>query len=137
VTGELRFRIVLQAPPAGVDFALQTGRGADHEIVQRQRSAGDDVSFEFSLGVRTVASRTSAPPDFHGPAVQGPPGGRFVYIGSGTSAGQRDTPWSRRLQVPLTGITSAMVERATKDARLIIEARVPGTARDGGPNVRP
>lgn len=133
---ELTFRIVLEDPPAGVDFGLQLGRGAEYETVQTQRSRGKDLSFEFSVGVGVGAagSRTSAPPDFQGPVVQGPPGQRFVYIDIGTYAGQRNTPWSRRLKVPLIGITSEMVDRATKDARMVIETRVPGTGRDGGPN---
>jgi hypothetical protein len=31
---ELTFRIVLEDPPAGVDFGLQIGRGAEYETVQ-------------------------------------------------------------------------------------------------------
>ena len=131
---ELTFRIVLEDPPAGVDFGLQIGRGAEYETVQTQRSKGKDLSFEFSVGVGAAGSKASAPPDLEGPVVQGSPSQRFIYIDIGTYAGQRDTPWSRRLKVPLIGITSEMVDRATKDARMVIETRVPGTGRDGGPN---
>lgn len=130
---ELTFRIVLEDPPAGVDFGLQIGRGAEYKTVQTQWSKSKDLSFEFSVGVRAVGSKM-APPDFHGPVVQGSPSHRFIYIDIGTYAGQRDTPWSRRLKVPLIGITSEMVDRATKDARMAIETHVPGTGRDGGPN---
>ena len=131
---ELRFRIVLEAPPAGVDFGLQIGRGAAYETVQTQRSTGKHLSFEFTLGVRAARRETSAPPDFQGPVVQGPPSQRFIYIDIGTYAGQRDTPWSRRLKVPLIGITSEMVDRVAKDARMVVETRVPGRGKDGGPN---
>jgi hypothetical protein len=131
---ELTFRIVLEHPPAGVDFGLQIGRGVEYETVQTQRSEGRDLSFEFSVGVGAAGSKTSAPPDFQGPVVQGPPNQRFIYIDIGTYAGQRDTPWSRRLKVPLIDITSEMVDRATKDTRMVIETRVPGTGKDGGPN---
>ena len=130
---ELTFRIVLEDPPAGVDFGLQIGRRAEYETVQTQRSKGKDLSFEFSLGVR-AAGREKAPPDFEGPVVQGPASQRFIYIDIGTYAGQRNTPWSRRLKVPLIGITSEMVDRVTKDARMVVETRVPGTGKDGGPN---
>jgi hypothetical protein len=133
VIPELTFRIVLESPPAGVDFGLQLGRGAEYKTVQTQRSKGNDVSFEFSVGVRAVGSKM-APPDFKGPMVQGSPSQRFIYIDIGTYAGQNDTPWSRRLKVPLIGITSEMVDRATKDARMVLETRVPGTGKGGGPN---
>lgn len=130
---ELTCRIVLEDPPAGVDFGLQIGRGAECKTVQTQRSKGKDLSFEFSVGVRAAGSKTSAPPDFQGSVVQGSPSQRFIYIDIGTYAGQRNTPWSRRLKVPLVGITSEMVDRATKDARRVVETRVPGTGKDGGP----
>ena len=130
---ELTFRIVLSDPPPGVDFGLQVGRAAEYTTVQTQRSKAKDLSFEFSVGVRSAGSKKAAP-DFQGPVVQGPPHQRFIYIDIGTYAGQRDTPWSRRLKVPLIGITWQMVDQATQDTRAVIEARVPGTGRDGGPN---
>lgn len=90
---ELTFRVVLEKPPAGVDYGVQMGRGAEYETAQKQRSKGKDLRFEFTVGVR--GSKPVAP-DFRGPVVQGPPGQRFVYIGIGTYAGQTGTPWSRR-----------------------------------------
>jgi hypothetical protein len=114
-------RIVLLQPPADVDFGLQSGRGSAYETVQKQRSAGSDLAFEFETSVKEG-------PDFTGPFVQGPKSERFVYIDIGTYAGQVDTPWSRRLKVPLKGITHAMI-----DARVVLEARIEGTGRDGGP----
>ena len=66
--------------------------------------------------------------------MQGPAGQRFVYIDIGTCAGQTGTPWSRRLKIPLNGITWELVDRASTDARAVLESRVPGTGRDGGPN---
>jgi Family of unknown function (DUF5990) len=130
VQREVTFRVVLQAPPAGVDFGLQMGRGSAYETVQKQRSRGQDLYFEFSVAV-TAATKMAAP-DFRGPVVQGPPGQRFVYIDIGTYAGQTDTPWSRRLKIPLVGITSDMIDRVNT-ARTVLETRVPGTGRDGGP----
>ena len=129
---ELTFRILLQEPPAGVDFALQIGRGADYKTVQTQRSRGRDLSFEFSVGVQ--AANKHAAPDFRGPVVQGPTGQRFIYIDIGTYARQTDTPWSRRLKIPLIGITWDMLDRASADSSMVLETRVPGTGRDGGPS---
>jgi Family of unknown function (DUF5990) len=126
---DLTFRVVLETPPAGVDYGLQMGRGPEYEAVQKQRSKGKDLCFEFTVGIR--AGKPAAP-DFSGPVVQGPPGQRFVYIDIGTYAGQTGTPWSRRLKIPLIGITWDVIDR-TSGGQIVLEVRVPGTARDGGP----
>ena len=117
----IKLRIVLLHPPAGADFGLQMGRGNAYETVQTKRSTGPDLSFEFEVGIKPG-------PDFSGPFVQGPKGERFVYIDIGTYAGQVGTEWSRRLKVPLKGITQAMI-----DSGSVLETRINGTARDGGP----
>ena len=131
VEPEITLRIVLEAPPPGVDFGIQKGRGSLFEVIQKQRSKGPDLSFEFSVGVRNADG--SGTPDFSGPIVQGPRGGRFVYVDIGTIAGQLDTPWSRRLKVPLTGITADQIRRASSGGSAL-ETRVPGTGKDGGPS---
>jgi hypothetical protein len=123
----VKFRIVLQAPPADIDYGLQKGRGSIYETVQTQRSDGGDLTFEFDAEIKA----SGAASDFRGPFVQGPAGGRFVYIDIGACAGQAGTPWSRRLKVPLGGITAEMIRRAASDA--VLEASVPGTGRDGTP----
>jgi Family of unknown function (DUF5990) len=126
---EITLRIVLESPPPGVDFGVQKGKGSVYETIQTQRSTGSDLVFEFGVALKgESASRTA---DFGGPIVQGPRGGRFVYIDIGTYAGQRDTPWSRRLKIPLTGISSSLIRKASSGA--VLEARVPGTAKDGSP----
>ena len=75
----------------------------------------------------------TAPINFLGPFTQGPPASRFVYVNSGTMAGESATPWTRRAKIPLAGITTAMVKRALAAPSARIEARIQGTARDGGP----
>ena len=128
---ELKFRIVLEKPPAGVDFALQKGRGSNYEIVQKQRSGTRDLIFEFTASARPGHGDT---PNLLGLFVQGPPDARFVYIGIGAFAGQTDTAWNRRLKVPLSGITSDVLDRAATDPTAVLETHVPGTGKDGGPN---
>ena len=86
-----------------------------------------DLTFDFTADVTPTS-----PPDFRGPVVQGPRGQRFVYIDIGTSAGQHDSPWTRRLKIPLNEISATMVERAIKSGRAL-ETRVPGTGKDGTP----
>jgi hypothetical protein len=127
---ELTLRIILEKPPAGVDFGLQKGRGNDYETIQKQRSKGKDLIFEFPVKVKAGGKEA---PGFLGPHVQGPPGARFVYIDIGTYAGQTDTPWSRRLKIPLTGITREMLDRLSAQSQSVLETRVPGTGKDGGP----
>jgi hypothetical protein len=101
-------RIILEKPTPGVDFALQKGRGGDYETVQTQRSEGRDLHFEFTVRVKATGKDSS--PNFLGAFVQGPTGERFVYIDIGTYAGQTGTCWSRRLKIPLRGITWQMIE---------------------------
>jgi hypothetical protein len=131
VKQQMMCRIVLDAAPAGVDFALQQGRGSKFELVQTQRATTADLRFDVRMSIRDT---DEAEPDFRGAAVQGPRGQRFIYVNSGVYAGQADTKWARRLTVPLVGITRAMVERLLADPRSVLEARVPGSARDGAPN---
>jgi hypothetical protein len=124
---ELTLRIVVKQPPPRVDFALQKGSGSAYEAVQKQRSKGDDLTFEFTPSIKDGGSGGMAA--FGGPFVQGPPRQRFIYIDIGTCAGQADSCWSRRLKIPLVGITTKMILTGG-----ILEARVPGTGRDSGPS---
>jgi hypothetical protein len=115
------------APPAGVAFALQRGR---RELGERAISSGQDLRFEFTL----LAGRA---PDgslrFSGEFVQGPAGGKFVYVNSGSLAGQADSCWTRRAKVGLQMLNWATVERAAAAEGNLLQARIAGVARDGGP----
>ena len=123
---ELILRIIIEQPPPGVDFGLQKGSGSAYEPVQTQRSQGKDLVFEFQPSIKEGVFDTMAA--FAGPFVQGPPRQRFVYIDIGTYAGQADSCWSRRLKVPLEGIRAKFLRTGG-----VLETRVPGTGRDGGP----
>ena len=128
---ELPLRIVLEKPPRDVDFGLQKGRGSNYETIQKQRFKGKDLSFEFT--VRIKGDSKAAAPNFLGSFVQGTPAERFIYIDIGTLAGQTGTCWSRRLKVPLRGITWTMIDQVLADEALLLETRVPGTGKDGSP----
>ena len=123
---ELSLRIVVEGPPEGVDYGVQKGRGRLYETVQTQRSSGKNLTFLFKVELKAAGKATAA--DMAGPFVQGPKGQRFIYLDIGAAAGQMHSHWSRRLKIPLTGITPEMIAEAG-----ILEARVPGTGRDGGP----
>lgn len=119
-------RLTLEQPTAGVDFGLQKGRGRPFETIQKQRSDGNDVAFEFSVPVKAGKDGL---PDFSGPLVQGGPGERFFYVNIGTYAGQENTCWSRRLKVPLSGISWDLI-----NSQGVLIATIPGKAKDGGPS---
>lgn len=128
---ELTLRIVLEKPPPDVDFGLQKGGGNKYETIQKQRSGNEDLHFEFTVRIKDASS---AQPIFLGPFAQGSSTDRFIYIDIGTYAGQTNTVWSRRLKVPLAGITQDMVSKVLTDETLLLETKVPGTGKDGGPN---
>jgi hypothetical protein len=124
---ELILRIIIEQPPPGVDFGLQKGSGSAYETVQKQRSHGKNLVFEFHPSIREGVYGSMAA--LGGPFVQGPRQQRFVYIDIGACAGQAESCWSRRLKIPLDGIPAKSIR-----AGGVLEARVPGTGRDGGPS---
>ena len=126
----MRLRIVVVRPPAGVLFQLQRGT-CDLEPPERRTETA--ITFEF---VVRIGTRPDGTPNFLGPSAQGPPTARFVYVNSGTLAGQPDSCWTRRAKVPLGGITWQMIEEARR-AEGAIEAQIDGTGRDGGPACAP
>jgi len=128
---ELTLKITLERPPAGVDFGLQKGSGNNYEVLQKQRSPGEDLHFTFPI---TVKLAKDGSPNFLGPFVQGPPSQRFVYINIGQSAGQYNSAWNRRLKVPLTGIALETINELATNDQLLLQATVPGTGKDNGPN---
>lgn len=128
---EIALIITLESPTAGVDFGIQKGSGSKYETHQIQRSGKEDLQFSLKI---TLKSKIGNPPDFSGPMVQGPPGNRFIYIDIGTAAGQIGTLWSRRLKIPLKGIAISIVEELQADPRKILETKIAGTGKDGGPN---
>jgi hypothetical protein len=128
---ELPLKIVLENPPAGIDFGLQKGSGNKYETIQIQKSSDKNLEFEFAI---TVKFENDGHPNFLGAFVQGPPTQRFIYIDIGTYAGQKNTVWSRRLKIPLIGISVSTIKELSANKNKILEARVPGTGKDNGPN---
>lgn len=125
---ELLLRIVVLHPPGGVTFAVQRGKA---DLVPPTQGSAERVSFD--LAFRVAGDRAAGPPNLRGPFAQGTPAGRFVYVNSGTLAGQADSCYTRRAKVPLTGITWELVEQARSRPDALLEARIAGTAKDGGP----
>jgi len=127
---EVTLQIILIKPTPGVVFGLQKGSGSNYETVQKQIPTSNDLTFTFSIKVKGDKLKDKLP-KLSGSFVQGS-ADKFVYIDIGTCAGQPDTIWSRRLKIPLTGITWRDID--SLPANLMLQTSVPGTGRDGGPN---
>jgi hypothetical protein len=120
-------RITLLRPPAGVSFCVQ---GRNQERLDRIESTGTDLSFDLTV----LAARIGGKLRLFGDVTQGPPAARFVYVCSGTSAGQQESCWTRRAKVPLAGITWENVVELQDRPAARLEASFQGTAKDGGPS---
>ena len=125
-------RIVLVAPPPGVDFGIQEGKGNDYKTIAVQRSKVGNLSLECTIQVK--GNRNDGPPNFGGPISQGPPTGRFIYVDIGKLAGQIDSGWERRIKIPLQGITWEMIDSVLDKPKRWLQATIPGTGKDGGPS---
>ena len=131
---ELTFHIVIIKPPPNVDYGLQKGSGRNYETVQKQKSKSrEDLSFKCVVKIKGERSKDHLP-KLSGPFVQGRALDRFIYIGIGTFAGESDSKWSRRLKIPMTGISWDVVDRIVSEEKLMLESHVPGTGKDGSPN---
>ena len=124
----VRVRIVVVAPPPGVRFAVQRGKSDLLEPLAEQPEA---IQFEFSLRLGSPLPEGSA--NFLGEFAQGTPSDRFIYVNSGTLAGQEESCWSRRAKLKLASIPPQVVEGATSSNEAIMQARLLGTMGDGGP----
>jgi hypothetical protein len=122
----LKLHIRVVQPVAGCVYAMQLGKA---DIEQAVTAADADIGFTLDVSLRTAANGSA---DVRGPNVQGPLGARFVYINSGTLAGQRGTSWTRRAKVPLSGAI-AMLASSQSSSINALEASINGRARDGGP----
>jgi hypothetical protein len=125
---ELPIRITLVHPPKDVNFCVQ--RGKDD---LRPPAHADDETITFDFTVRVGGQQPDGAPNLLGPFTQGSPAERFVYVNAGTLAGQPDSPWTRRAKIKLAGITQAMIEETVATPGAVIEARIDGKAKDGGP----
>jgi hypothetical protein len=124
---ELPIRIVVLRAPADVSFAIQRGR---NELLPPARRQGDSLIFD--LAVRVSERKGGGSPNVLGPYAQGKPEDRFIYLNSGTLAGQARSGYTRRAKIKTAGISWQLVRQALADAAPL-EAQVEGRAGDGGP----
>ena len=123
---EIAVRIRVLDPPAGV--AMKVQRGKD-ELLDPIGESGPDLVFEFPINVDI----SGGSPNFLGKYAQGPRDARFVYVNSGTYAGQHITCWGRRAKLPLMSVTSQQIDDLLSNPGAVLETAFQGTGRDGGP----
>jgi hypothetical protein len=124
----VRIRILVVSPPSGVRFAVQKGKS---ELLEPSAEQHKAIQFDFSLRLGSPLPDGSA--NFLGEFAQGSPADRFIYVNSGTLAGQEGSCWTRRAKLKLASIPQKIVEDAASAPNGVIEARIPGTMGDGGP----
>ena len=125
-------RLVLIDAPANVDYGIQRGRGSKYQAMFVQQRKNGDVVFDFSITVSE--SGTSGAPNFSGDFVQGTPARRFIYIDVGTYAGQKNTPWSRRMIVLLNGITLEQIKQGAQARAIACRRAFKAPVRMVGPS---
>jgi hypothetical protein len=123
----LPLRIVVLHPPAGVALAVQRGRS---DLLPPARTSNEAAVFELSV---RVATRGDGAPNLLGPFAHGTPADRFLYVNWGTSARQLGSRWSRRAKLKTAGIGWALIEETLATPGAVLEGRIAGTGRDGGP----
>ncbi|HEV7698699.1 MAG TPA: DUF5990 family protein [Pyrinomonadaceae bacterium] len=113
-------------PPASVELKVQRGRD---ELLPPTRNANGDLEFKFPVTVDTSAGS----PNFLGKYAQGPKDARFIYVNSGTYAGQIHSGWGRRAKLSLVSVTREQVDHLLASPSAVLETTFNGTGSDGGP----
>jgi hypothetical protein len=125
---ELPIRVTVLRPPPGVTFAIQRGKD---ELLSPSKVGADSLVFELSI--RVSQRKAGSAPNVLGPYAQGKPDDRFLYLNSGTMAGQEDSCWTRRAKIKTGGINWKLIDQALATARAVLEVQIEGRAKDGGP----
>src|ERR1044071_1556169 len=116
---EIGVRIRVLNPLAGVRMQVQRGKA---ELLPPAKQDEKELIFEFPISVDLSGER----PNFLGQYAQGPKDARFIYVNSGTYAGQADSCWARRAKLSLMDVTSEQV-KSIADSGGRLEVSFPGT----------
>ena len=119
-------RIIVDNPLPGVSMMVQRGRD---ELLKPVVASQKELRFEFEIDVDV----SEVGLNFLGKYAQGPKNARFVYVNSGTYAGEHHIGWGRRAKLSLMTITREHVEKILGSNDLVLETTMPGVGRDGGP----
>ena len=118
----------IQDPPPGVIFAVQRGRS---ELLPPFEVQAGSPAFAFTLRLSQAPEGKEF--NFLGEFAQGPASDRFVYVDSGTLAGQPDSCWERRAKLKLAAVPRSLVQAAANNPKRALLAVLRGAAPDGGP----
>ena len=125
----ITLRLTIHDPVPGVCYSLQ---GKDSEPVDAVTATEAPLSLDALVTLNDGDRLT-------GPFVRREgPERRFVYIGIGTHADFAGPTWSRRAKIDVHDIPADLLNAARQGR--ILEVRLPGRAKDGGPacaTVRP
>ena len=122
-TGQkITLRLTIGDPVPGVAYSLQSKKSEPVGVIV----AGDrPLSFDVRVDV-------GPGPRFLGEFVRREgPTRRFVYIAIGGQAGDSSSIWSRRAKIDIHDLPAELLETAL--AGSVVEARLPGRDKDGGP----
>ena len=125
---EFPIRITVIEPPPGVTFAMQFGK--DELLPPSKVSA---KSLVFDLSIRVAERKAGRAPNVLGPYTHGKPDDRFLYLNSGTMAGQASSCWTRRAKIKTGEISWTLVEQAFATPGAVLEVQIDGRAKDAGP----
>ena len=123
---EITLRVNVIEPLAGVMMQVQEGKD---RLLPPCETNPDKIAFEFPVTV----DLSSGSPNFLGKFAQGPKNARFIYVNSGSYAGQPGTKWNRRAKISLMKITSAQVKELLDSPGSKLEVSINGVGKDGGP----
>ena len=118
----------VQDPPPGVNFAVQRGQS---ELLAPFEAHAGSPAFAFTLRLRQGKEGRAF--NFLGEFAQGPVEDRFVYVNSGTRAGQPQSCWERRAKLKLAAIPTKLIQAAADNPSRALLAVMRGVAPDGGP----
>jgi hypothetical protein len=118
----ITLRLRIPDPCPGVAYSLQNKKS---EPVGQVVAGDAPISFD-------VPVRVAPGPRFLGDFVRSEGATRrFVYIAIGEQAGQSRSAWSRRAKIDIHLLPAELLEKAL--AGWVLEAQLPGRAKDGGP----
>ena len=117
-------RIVIEDPVPGVLHSVQSKDG--HPLDPKVSKSGEALAFDFPV-------RIAPGPKFFGDQVRREgPVRRFIYVRIGQSAGDRGSPWSRRMKIDIHDLAQELLDRAAAGEG-VVEIAIGGTAKDGTP----
>lgn len=122
---DIPVRVTVKQPLQNVVMKVQRGKD---ELLDPILNKPEELVFEFDLTVDLAGNV----PNFLGKYSQGPKDARFIYVNSGTYAGQHITMWGRRAKLSLMTVTGEQIENIL-ESKGILACDFEGVGRDGGP----